>query len=283
MNAQSSMGACGAHFSVRDRSGVSNDVHDADSEAVATAQQATALTDDVARICLTEIAQLLGEKLPDIEPFNTDRFPVKRLRRRQAVQRAGERFSTIFIVQSGVLMSSVPDLEGSEQVLAFPMRGDVVGLDGIGQDRVRSDVIALDASRVVAIVFAQLADLSRSHSCLQRMVYRMFGRELVRERSMLRLLGSFSADARVASFLLDLSQRQSQLGAPPHEFVLPMRRQDMARYLGLQLETVSRAMSNLDQSGTVAVEGKRVAIHDWASLHRIADCGARHVRTVTEP
>lgn len=278
MNARATLRVRGERTSAPDGESA---IDGAQVERAADARQSPrteAPADDVALIALNEIAQLLGENLPEIEPFMTERFAVKRLHRRQCLQRAGERFSTIFIVQSGVLMSSMSDFEGTEQVLAFPMRGDVVGLDGIGQDHVVTDAIALDASRVVAIVFSQLADLSREHTCLQRMVYRLFGRELIRERGMLRVLGSFSADARVANFLLDLSERHERLGESPSEFVLPMRRQDMARYLGLQLETVSRALSNLDQLGAVAVEGKRVSIRDWTGLRRIADCSARHIR-----
>lgn len=280
MNAQTIIGTPDAQSAAAERNRTTNGVREAGARTLMPSPQAVAISDDVTLIGLNEVARLLGERLPDTEPFSSARFPVKRLRRRQCLQRTGERFSTIFIVQSGVLMSSVSDLGGIDQVLAFPMRGDVIGLDGIGEDRVRSEVIALDASRVVAIIFAQLAELSRGHICLQRMVYRMFGRELMRERGMLRTLGSFSADARVANFLLDLSQRHAQFGASPNEFMVPMRRQDMARYLGLQLETVSRAMRNLDQLGTIAIEGKRVSIRDWASLHRIADCSARHIRQV---
>lgn len=282
MNAQTIIGTLDAQPAAPDRKRTTNGVKDSDARTRVGPPPAAVLADDVAQIGLNDIARLLGERLPDTEPFTSDRFPVRRLRRHQYLQRAGERFSTIFVVHSGVLMSSVSELGGIEQVLAFPMRGDVVGLDGIGEDRVRSDVIALDSTRVVAILFAQLAELSRTHTCLQRMVYRMFGRELMRERGMLRMLGSFSADARVANFLLELSQRQAQLGASPGEFVVPMRRQDMARYLGLQLETVSRAMRNLDQLGTIAIEGRCVSIRDWPSLHRIADCSARHIRQVSQ-
>lgn len=234
----------------------------------------------LAPVSLYEIAQLIGEELPAVDPFTHRSFPVRRFNRRDYVQRAGERFATIFVVQAGVLMTSVCDGEGAEQVLAFPMRGDVFGLDGIGQTRVIADVIALDNSRVIAVSFAQLADLSREHSALQRLVHRLFGREISGKREMLRVLGSFNAEARVASFLIDLSHRYARLGVASEAFALPMRRQDMARYLGLQLETVSRAMSSLDQLGALAVEGKRVSIRDWNSLRRIADCGTRHVRRV---
>lgn len=281
MNAQATIRACGAQPPALDLGTVSNDVPSELPIDPKRRLRATQPVDDVALISLYEVAQLLGERLPAIEPFIAEKYTVKRLRRRQCLQRAGERFSTIFIVQSGVLMASVSNLEGAEQVLAFPMRGDVVGLDGIGEGRVVIDTVALDSSRVVAMVFAQLADLSREHACVQRMVYRLFGRELTRERGMLRVLGSFSADARVANFLLDLSERHARLGESPSHFVLPMRRQDMARYLGLQLETVSRAMSSLGQIGVVAVEGKRVSIRDWESLRRIGDCSARHIRHVS--
>lgn len=233
------------------------------------------------QLSLVDIARLVGEELPAVEPFTTESFAVKQLHRRQCVQRAGDPFVAIFIVQAGVLMSSVYEADGTEQVLAFPMRGDVVGLDGIGQSRVVTEVIALEASRVVVVPFAHLSDLSREHGGLQRMVHRLFGRELGRERAMLRVLGHFSAEARVASFLVDLFERRVGTGSAPDELMLPMRRQDMARYLGLQLETVSRAMSSLGQTGVLAVDGRRVCIRNRSDLRRIADCSTRQGRRAT--
>lgn len=235
---------------------------------------------DPACVSLAEVLALLGEVLPDGADGTSGRFAVKRLQRRQSLQRAGERFKALYIVQSGVLMTSSSDAHGIEQVLSFPMRGDAIGLDGIGQDKVATDVMALDVSRVVAVPFVQLSDLSRGNSHLQRVVHRLFGRELSRDREMLRVLGSFSAEARVANFLLDLSQRYARLGGSSDVFVFPMRRQDMARYLGLQLETVSRAMTSLTSLGLVEVDGRRVAIRDVCALRRLSQ---RSTRQCTRP
>ncbi len=83
---------------------------------------------------------------------------------------------------------------------------------------------------------------------------------------MLLLLGDKSAQERLATFLLDLSQRLEQRGLSAHEFQLSMARQDIANYLGLTLETVSRTLTRFQKGGLLAVNHRHIRILDRKRL-----------------
>jgi CRP/FNR family transcriptional regulator len=151
------------------------------------------------------------------------------------------------------------------------MGGDVIGLDGVDQGRYTVDVMALDTSHVAMVSFARIAQLGRQHASIERLLYRLFSRELVREHTMMCLLGTLSADARVATFLLDLSERFARLGCSRSVFNLRMTRQDIGNYLGIQLETVSRTLSGFCAAGLIHVDGKTISLRDPPGLRRIIE------------
>lgn len=218
---------------------------------------------------LAELCTLLGgapeagREMPEV------RFPIRSLKPGETLHRAGDRFDAIYVVRSGFLKTVSVDRAGAEQVLAFPMGGDVIGLDGLDTERYASDVVALDATHVAVVPFARIARLGREHPCIERLLYAAFSRELIRERNMIWLLGTLHAEARLATFLLDLAERFGRLGYSRTAFALRMSREEIGSYLGIKLETVSRAFSAFAAAGLMAVDRKEVALHDRAGLQRI--------------
>jgi CRP/FNR family transcriptional regulator len=198
------------------------------------------------------------------------------------LHRAGDKFDSIYAVRCGFFKTVCVDEAGTEQVLSFPMGGEFIGLDGVGQGRYTTDVLALDAGQVAVISFERLAQLGRQDATLERLVYRLFSRELVREHTMMCVLSVLTADARVATFLLDLSERFARLGCSRSAFLLRMTRQDIGSYLGIQLETVSRTLSAFCAAGLIEVDSRAIALHDMPGLRRIAtaqhDAPARPMR-----
>ena len=95
-------------------------------------------------------------------------FPVRQLKAGETLHRAGDRFDAIYVVRSGFLKTVSVDRTGEEQVLAFPMGGDVIGLDGLDTERYASDVVALDASHVAVVSFARIARLGHDLPCVER-------------------------------------------------------------------------------------------------------------------
>jgi CRP/FNR family transcriptional regulator len=94
-------------------------------------------------------------------------------------------------------------------------------------------------------------------------------REIVRDHGVMMLLGSMRAEERLAAFLLNLSQRFTARGFSPSEFHLRMTRDEIGSYLGLKLETVSRAFSRFQEEGLVAVQQKHIRILDTPGLKRL--------------
>jgi len=108
---------------------------------------------------------------------------------------------------------------------------------------------------------------------LQRHLHSVLAREIVRDHGVMMLLGSMRAEERLAVFLLNLSQRFKARGYSPSEFHLRMTREEIGSYLGLKLETVSRAFSKFQEAGLIEVQQKHIRIADIPGLHKIAGQG----------
>jgi CRP/FNR family transcriptional regulator len=224
---------------------------------------------DRASIALAEIAQLLAGAVDPAQSVPDIRFPVRSLKAGETLHRAGDRFEAIYVVRSGFLKTVSVDRTGEEQVLAFPMGGDVIGLDGLDAERYASDVVALDATQVAVVSFARIARLGHEYPSVERLLYAAFSREMIRGRNMIWLLGTLHAEARLATFLLDLAERFGRLGYSRSSFALRMSREEIGSYLGIKLETVSRAFSAFAAAGLIAVDRKEIALRDLAGLRRV--------------
>lgn len=189
----------------------------------------------------------------------------------QSLYRAGDAFGHVFAVRSGTFKSSLTLSDGREQIAGFHMAGELMGLDGLAQTRHASGAIALEDAEVCAIPYAQLAELATQSPRLQGVVTRLMGREIVREHSLMMLLGSMSAEERLAVFLLNISQRMKARGWSPLEFHLRMTRAEIGSYLGMKLETVSRTFSLFQQQGLLEVDKRHIRILDLAALGRGLD------------
>lgn len=198
-------------------------------------------------------------------------FPTRTLDRDDVLYRAGDPFESLFVVCSGQFKAVLFDAAGFEQVLAFPVHGDVLGIDGIASGRHPSEAVALDRSHVAILPFARVAQLAHQDRGVARLLHRMLGRELERKHEMMCLLGTLHADARVAAFLLDCTARQAELGRPGTVIELRMTRGELGSYLGVKLETVSRALSAFAAAGLIRVERRAVTLRDPAGLRRILE------------
>ncbi len=195
----------------------------------------------------------------------------RKLRRGADLYRAGEPLAALFAIRSGFMKSCVLHDDGREQVAGFHMAGDLLGLDAIGGGTHTCDTVALEDSEVCEIPFSYLEQLSRELPSLQQQLHRIMSREIVRDYGVMLLLGSMSAEERLAAFLLNLSQRFATRGYSPSEFRLRMTREEIGSYLGLKLETVSRAFSGFQDQGLIDVRQKHVRILDIPGLKAVLD------------
>jgi CRP/FNR family transcriptional regulator, anaerobic regulatory protein len=184
----------------------------------------------------------------------------------QRIHTIGQPFDTLYIVHSGFLKTVLIDEFGNEQVLSFPMKGDLFGVDGIHTKRYASEAVALSNCDLILLPFKKFTALGRAHVELEHAMYSVMSRELVREQAMVSMLGALSAEARVARFLVSLSERFAEMGYSSKLFNLRMTRHEIGSYLGLTLETVSRTLSAFNEIGLISVDQRSIAIKDADAL-----------------
>jgi CRP/FNR family transcriptional regulator len=190
----------------------------------------------------------------------------RRVKRGDMLYRAGEPFKFLYALRTGFFKSYAITEDGREQVTGFPMAGEVIGMDGIENERHRLNVEALEDCEVCVIPFSRLEDASTRIRALQHQFFRLLSREIVRDQGVMTLLGTMRAEERVAAFLLNLSHRFVALGYAASEFNLRMTREDIGSYLGLKLETISRMLSKFQQWGLINIQQKNVRILDVNGL-----------------
>lgn len=200
-------------------------------------------------------------------PLATGKRAVKR---GQTLYRANDTFTSLFIVAAGSLKTVMFHSEGREQIVDFPITGDLLGLDGLSTGRHSCDAIALEDTQLCVIPFQALEQRCRDQAPVQHQIHRLMGAEIAREQKFFMLLGRMCAEERLAEFLTNMSQKLSACGYSPNEFNLRMTREDIGNHLGMKLETVSRTFSRFQAHGYLDVHQKQVRILDHAALERIA-------------
>ncbi|UGB47295.1 helix-turn-helix domain-containing protein [Frateuria edaphi] len=192
----------------------------------------------------------------------------------QHVYRAGQPFHAIYLVHAGFLKTCELSEDGRERVTSFRMRGDLVGVESIGLAHYACDVVALDDSEIWELPYPPVL-----HACLQmpelqiRLTAALAG-EIRNDRAWMLALGTLTAEQRVAAFLLDMAERHMRLGFSPRHFLLRMGRADIASFLGIKHETVTRALSRLDRLQCIDVQRREIRLLDTDGLRRMAGQGA---------
>ncbi len=193
---------------------------------------------------------------------------------------AGDPLRSLYVLRSGSMKSWNVTQSGDDHVIRFHLPGDVLGLGAIGSDYYDCNATTLDTCSVCEIPFHRFQRLAEKIPALHVLILRRISVELVREERMTLLRWSRSAPTRLAGFLVQLAQNFELRGYSNREFYLTMGRRDIANYLGLALETVSRTLSQFQDEGLLRVEGKYIMVTDRQRLTEI--CGHQYVKTKTE-
>jgi CRP/FNR family transcriptional regulator len=220
---------------------------------------------------LKDLCLPCGMKGADVERLDSLKFARRRIKEGEALYHEGERFQFIYAVRSGTFKSVLNLKDGREQVTGFQMAGELLGLDGLASGNHASSAVALEDAEICAIPYAHLSELATISPELPMVVSRLMSREIVREHSLMMLLGSMNAEQRLAAFLLNVSQRLKARGYSASEFHLRMMRVDIGSYLGMKLETVSRTFTAFQQQRLLQVDKKHVKILDLEALQRVFD------------
>ena len=176
----------------------------------------------------------------------------------------GAAATALFVVRAGCLKSFTVDEEGNERVRGFHVPGDIIGLDALGSATYPSTVVAVTASQVCRVPLVQVRRLLAENPVLMQRVLDRTSRELAHA---LTLAGDYTAEQRLAAFLLQMQQR---LGAGSDDIRLPMTRRDIANYLRLATETVCRVLTRFESQGRIRSDSKVVRLVNDRALRELA-------------
>lgn len=182
--------------------------------------------------------------------------------------REGDPFEAIAAVRAGTVKTYMIDRDGREHVLGFHLPGEVIGLDAIDGETYPCNAVALDTAMLCRFSFPKIATLATRLPGLQRHLFRLLSRDIGRAAM---LAGDWTADQRMAAFLIGLSRRLAARGFSANRFQLTMARTDIANYLRLAPETVSRVLRRFQKDGLLLVDRRELELLDRDRLEALAD------------
>lgn len=191
----------------------------------------------------------------------------RRLEAGASLYMAGQKRSSIWVISAGALKTCEVDIDGREQVVGFHGAGDVLGIERMEIPEHRGFALALEPTRVCRIPVSRLVARLTTMPELWRDVLGIAGRQIAHAREMHGVLGRLQSGQRVAWFLLNgTGLRRSECSGGGQTLHLPMQRHDIASFLGMTLETVSRSFSALQKDGLIEVQGRMIRLRDAAGL-----------------
>lgn len=209
---------------------------------------------------LSELCLPAGIGRNDLDRLDITVRDKRTLDRGGVLYRDGDSFDALYVVRSGSLKTFVQDEAGDVQVLGFHLPGEIIGFDALALNRHVSQAEALERSSICELPYARLQQVISEVPALHRQLMRVISREVIEEHRHLVMMGRQQAQEQLAIFLKSLANRYQRLQRDGVALSLPMSRYDIANYLGLVVETVSRLFSRLEEMGVLEVNRKSVRI-----------------------
>lgn len=184
---------------------------------------------------------------------------------------AGDKFEGVYILHSGSAKSYVANAGGDEQVIGFHFPGDLLGIDGFDTQTYGYSLEFLETSSVCCIALQDLNMLLDESAEFRKRLLKAMSHVIVDEHFLLLSLGKLKSEQRMAKFLLDLSHRFGHRKLSSHIFYLSMTRSDIANYLGMAIETISRLLTKFHDLGLIDVQRRKITLLDTAGLQAYLD------------
>lgn len=230
----------------------------------------TALKQSCSRCSLRELCLPIGLNTDELSQLDQLVSTRKILKRKEYAFRMNAPFRSLYAIRRGFFKTYDLQEDGSEQITGFQMAGELIGMDAISTDHHTCNAVALEDSELCEIPFAQLEELIRQIPTLQNQFHKLMSREIIRDHGIMMLLGNMNAEQRLATFLLNLSQRFAMRGYSPTRFTLRMTRAEIGNYLGMKLETVSRTFSKFQETSLLLVRNKELELREIGQLKNLS-------------
>jgi len=218
---------------------------------------------------LSDLCLPYGLKVNEVKQLATIVKSKRPMTTDQLLYLQGDECLSLYAVKSGSFRSFIVSADGLEQTIGFYLPGELMGLDSLQHGRFTCSIVALETGSVCELPLARLNELCAEVPGLQVQMMRILSKEIASDHDKIVMLGHCSAKEKLATFLLMLSLRYGALGFSSTEFNLSMRRQDIANFLGLTIETVSRQLAILSKNGVITIKQRGVQINDIGLLKSI--------------
>jgi len=178
----------------------------------------------------------------------------------------GDDSTAIYAIRSGCIKTMIQSPAGESQIIGFHLPGELVGFDGFSEGKHHCSAQLLETTSLCEMPLDKLEHLCESVPGLQKQMRRIMGLEVNHDHEQLLLLGKMTAEEKLATFLLNISSRMKDRHWKENEFNLTMPRQDIANYLGLAVETVSRLFAQFQDNGLIDVDKRHIKILEMEAL-----------------
>ncbi len=215
-----------------------------------TATMTSAATRPALRATAAAVPQRIADTLQGLQTHVE--ITRRIVRAGDSIYRSGDDFACLHVINSGFFKTINFAADGREQVVGLHFKGDWLGFDGIATGRYGCDAVALDTGEVWSVRYDALLAASARHVPLLGLLHAAMSREISRDRDSLLSLCTLSADARVADFLRYWAESMAQCGLRTDQITLRMTRAEIGNYLGMTVETVSRALTKLSREDLIA-------------------------------
>jgi CRP/FNR family transcriptional regulator, anaerobic regulatory protein len=204
----------------------------------------------------------------DLRPLRELALTTRNIEAGQTVFSDGDPFRFLYAVRRGTCKTTMTQSDGREQVAGFHIAGEVMGLEALAHGAHALTAKALEDSEICLIPYRRLAALTAAMPQAKDLLTHLMSQEIVRVQSLMVLLGLFEAAERLAAFLVNLSERYAARGYSPRQINLRMTRGEIASFLGVQPETISRTLALFQRKGLVEVKARQLRIADLDGLKR---------------
>jgi CRP/FNR family transcriptional regulator len=181
----------------------------------------------------------------------------------------GDTFDALYILRSGSAKSYLSSPRGDEQISGFYHPGDLIGIEGFDTMTHAQGLKFLETSSVCRISLKEFNRAMGESASIRQQVLQSMSHSLNDEQQQLLSVSKFNAEQRLAKFLIDLSKRFKQRGLSGKVFDLSMTRIDIANFLGMAIETISRLLSKMQAQGIIDVNRRQITV---LNQDKLCDC-----------
>jgi len=225
---------------------------------------------EATRSTVSDVLRLMGAGDADVQYAASVPVSMRRVRAGETLFHEGAHAESIYFVRSGTFKIFRTAADGYEQVLGFVGRTEVLGFDAVSTNDHPTEAVALEDCSVYVLPMRDLFGLAERCSAFGRVVHLAVSDALARQCELADVIAAVAAEVRLARFLLHLSHRMAACGQSPRRLLLRMTRRDIASYLGVAHETVSRSFTTLAGWRLIDVDNREVTIVDMKGLHALS-------------